>query len=233
MNIVDVNEKACQLCGYSKEEIIAGIFEFDNLKETLYSDNDTRLYGMRIEDAPQLIEWIFKHKKGHFFWAEVSLQRVVLGEEDYILASMRDVSERKVMEKVIRQHRDNLKIMVAERTQELEKANIKLVEQAQILELAHDYIILCGMDYKIIYWNRGSEVGYGWMASEAVGHVASSLLNTQYPLALEDIKDRLLTEGHWEGELTHTRKDGQATCGLQLPDAKQGQSWQPSNDSAY
>jgi len=121
---------------------------------------------------------------------------------------IRDITERILMEYELEKHRSNLQTLVTERTQELEKANIKLVQQAQLLELAHDYIMVSDMDSKIIYWNRGAESGYGWLADEAMGQVTHGLLKTQFPDSVEHLMDSLLTEGHWEGELTHTRKDG-------------------------
>jgi len=93
---------------------------------------------------------------------------------------------------------------------ELQKSNVKLTEQAQLLELACDYIMVRDMNSNIIYWNRGAEYGYGWLASEATGQMTRSLLKTQFPVSVsaEYIMDRLLNEGYWEGELTHTHKDG-------------------------
>jgi len=91
---------------------------------------------------------------------------------------------------------------------ELQKSNIKLVEQAQLLDLAHDYIMVSDLDNKIIYWNRGAESGYHLPVNEAIGQLKHSLLKTQFPISEEYIMDKLLTEGYWEGELNHTRKDG-------------------------
>jgi len=130
-------------------------------------------------------------------------------QKGYFMAIFNKITERKAMEHELEKHRNNLQTLVTERTQELEQASIKLAEQAQLLELAHDYIMVCDMNCKIIYWNQGAEAGYGWTASEASGQVALSLLNTQFPISAEDTRARLLSEGHWEGELTQTRKDGQ------------------------
>ncbi|HUI94229.1 MAG TPA: PAS domain-containing protein [Xanthobacteraceae bacterium] len=83
-----------------------------------------------------------------------------------------------------------------------------LREQAELLELTHDTVMVRDAGDTITYWNRGAERLYGWGREEAVGRAARELLRTQYPVALEDIKGVLLRDGHWEGELVNTRKDG-------------------------
>ncbi|MDR3563706.1 MAG: ATP-binding protein [Negativicutes bacterium] len=93
--------------------------------------------------------------------------------------------------------------------QELQLAGAKLTEQAELLDFAHDYILVRDLDSKIIYLNRAAESGYGWPASEAIGQETHSLLETQFPAAAKyDIMASLLTDGRWDGELIITRKDG-------------------------
>lgn len=147
---------------------------------------------------------------GELRYREVSASPVRAADGNIIgsVAVVRDITERIALEKELERHRDNLQTLVAERTEELEKLNARLAEQAQILELAHDCIIVSGPDGKITYWNQGAEAGYGWLAGEAKGQAVHRLLKTQFPISREYVLDSLLTEGHWDGELTHTRKDG-------------------------
>jgi len=95
----------------------------------------------------------------------------------------------------------DLERCVDERTQEIIRKN-------QILDLAHDFIIVSDLDGKIIYWNRGAELGYGWSQGEALGQKNHSLLKTDFPKSAEDIMDCLLVVGRWEGELVHISKEG-------------------------
>jgi len=83
-----------------------------------------------------------------------------------------------------------------------------LGEQAHVLDLVHDAIILRDMQGAIIFWNHGAEKLYGWTSDETLGKHANALLRTQFPQPLEAIEAEALRAGHWEGELVHTRRDG-------------------------
>lgn len=81
-------------------------------------------------------------------------------------------------------------------------------EQAELLDLTHDAIFVRGLDRRILYWNRGSEVLYGWQREEARREVSNDLLRTQFPIPLEEIEAMVSRNGCWEGELIQYRRDG-------------------------
>jgi PAS domain S-box-containing protein len=85
-----------------------------------------------------------------------------------------------------------------------------LREQANLLHLTHDAILVRDLKRVITYWNLGAEELYGWRADEAVGQVPYELLRTVFPKPLEEIEAEVVRTGRWEGELTQTRKDGTA-----------------------
>src|SRR4030042_2150367 len=64
------------------------------------------------------------------------------------------------------------------------------------------------MEERILFWNHGAEEMYGWNTSEALEKVALDILQTEFPVLLDEIKIDLIRMGHWEGELVHTRSDG-------------------------
>ena len=83
-----------------------------------------------------------------------------------------------------------------------------LQEQANLLGLTHDAVLVRDAKRNITYWNRGAEELYGWRADEAKGQVPYELLKTVFPKSLEEIEAEVMRTGRWEGELGQTRKDG-------------------------
>jgi PAS domain S-box-containing protein len=88
------------------------------------------------------------------------------------------------------------------------RAQQALQEQADLLNLTHDTIIVRDMNDVIRYWNRGATELYGWSGEEAIGTVSHHLRQPVFPAPLEDINAELLRTGRWEGELRHRRRDG-------------------------
>ena len=115
---------------------------------------------------------------------------------------------------VFKQHISKLAAVVRRVTREararleLEHARAHLTAQAELLDLATDSIILTDATGAITSWNRGSERIYGWTSEEAIGKNVHALLKTQSPRALEHLEQDLISQGHWEGELKQTSRDG-------------------------
>ena len=81
--------------------------------------------------------------------------------------------------------------------------------QAELLELAHDAVIVRDpVESRVTFWNREAEAIYGYSRQEALGAVTHELLATVFPEPRESVDDALARDGHWGGELRHTRKDG-------------------------
>jgi len=90
---------------------------------------------------------------------------------------------------------------------ERKQAAEEIAEQARLLDLSNDAIIVRGMDGRIRYWNQGAAELYGWTSAEAVGRVSHELLKTRFPAPLTGIEAELERTGQWTGELIHRTKD--------------------------
>jgi PAS domain S-box-containing protein len=91
---------------------------------------------------------------------------------------------------------------------ERRQAEERLAEQAALLDAAHEAIVVNDLDGTIIYWNRGAERTFGWLASEAVGKRHEQLLVPE-PGAYAAAQRLLRERGEWQGELSKRTKDGQ------------------------
>jgi PAS domain S-box-containing protein len=133
-----------------------------------------------------------------------------------------EIEERRIVQIALKRAHYDLEVRVKERTAELARANEQLrgeiaervrveqslKKQASLLELAHDAIIVRGLNDEILYWNSGAEETYGWPREEAIGKQASALLRSAYPTESSSPEKMTIRTGRWEGEITHTRRDG-------------------------
>jgi PAS domain S-box-containing protein len=88
------------------------------------------------------------------------------------------------------------------------QAEEKIREQAALLDLAQDAILVRDLDDRVLYWNKGAERLYGWTAAEALGRDAAELLYEGESIALKRARERVLERGHWAGELEQVTRDG-------------------------
>ena len=81
-----------------------------------------------------------------------------------------------------------------------------LRNQAELMNLAADALIVRELGGPIRFWNRGAEALYGWPAMEAIGQNLHRLLQTEgLPPEIETL---LAQRGCWEGELRQTTRSG-------------------------
>ena len=98
-------------------------------------------------------------------------------------------------------------LAIEDRTEELRTIE-DLRKQTELLQLAHDAILVRGVDGVILFWNLGARETYGWSPAEACGSISHQLLGTQFPEPFEQWQEKLFSRGSWEGELAHLTKDG-------------------------
>lgn len=135
--ILDVNQRTCELYGYSRAEILARDSGALSAGEPPY-DQATALERMRQAAAgtPQVFEWQARSKAGEVFPIEVGIRRAVLGGQARLLVTARDIRERKSAEAEIRALNAALEQRVIERTAELSAANHDLESFAY--SVSHD-----------------------------------------------------------------------------------------------
>ena len=84
----------------------------------------------------------------------------------------------------------------------------EIEQQAALINLTSDAIIVRHQGGRIRFWNHGAERMYGYSAAEAVGRSSHELLKTRFPESLAAIEQQLDYVGVWMGELEHQTRDG-------------------------
>jgi diguanylate cyclase (GGDEF)-like protein/PAS domain S-box-containing protein len=83
-----------------------------------------------------------------------------------------------------------------------------LTEQAALLDLAQDAIVVLDLRSRILFWNHGAEAMYGWLSEEVLGRNINELLKIEYAEPTENIEIKFLHRDFWEGEAMHHKRDG-------------------------
>jgi PAS domain S-box-containing protein len=144
------------------------------------------------------------------------------GEAQFVLAIIRDVTERKRAEEAVRQLNKDLENRVEERTSQLEATIAELESNQQelrhseeifrlLVEGVREYaIFMLGPDGRIVICNEGAERVQGYEVSEAVGEHFSVFYTEEdvdRGLPGEELRVAAI-EGRFEEEGWRIRKDG-------------------------
>ena len=177
--IVDANAAAVEYYGWKFDELTNMKISQINISEESVVRNN-----MKLVSELQKTTFEAEHRRADGSIRNVSVNSglVKITGKDYLHSIINDITDRKCDEAIIK-------------------------NQAELLNLAHDSIIVRDMDSKITYWNKGAAQRYGWSSEEVIGKVLHDLLKTIFPIELEEIVNELLHEGYWEGELIHATKD--------------------------
>jgi PAS domain S-box-containing protein len=181
-----MNPAAERIFGYAESEVLGRNVKV--LMPSPYSDeHDGYLSSYLRTGQPKVIgigrEVAGRRKDGTTFPMDLAVGEYSLGGTHHFAGIVRDITDRK-------------------------RAEASLREQAQLLDLAHDAVIVRGTDGVIAYWNSGAQELYGWAPGDAIGRMSHDLLQTRFPRPLAEIEAELAEQGRWEGTLRHVSKDG-------------------------
>ncbi|WP_346291374.1 hybrid sensor histidine kinase/response regulator [Sphaerothrix gracilis] len=92
---------------------------------------------------------------------------------------------------------------------ERKRAEQKIREQAALLDIATDAILVRDARNQILFWNKGAERLYGWTVEEALEKNSFDLLYDDMSTQAEEAQQKLVVENEWQGELQQITKTGQ------------------------
>jgi PAS domain S-box-containing protein len=101
--ILDVNDAAVEMFGYSREELVGHTFSglIPGIDQYTAAEAN-RLIRKAVDEGPQVFEWWGHKKNGARIWTEVGLRSWRDGGKDKVLAVVRDISERKRADEILK-----------------------------------------------------------------------------------------------------------------------------------
>lgn len=105
-------------------------------------------------------------------------------------------------------HQAELYQQVQTELRERQQAEQKIREQAALLDITTDAIVVRDLSNKILFWNKSAERLYGWKAEEALERDANELLFKETSPQLQAAQQTVIEQGEWQGELYKVAKSG-------------------------
>jgi PAS domain S-box-containing protein len=97
---------------------------------------------------------------------------------------------------------------LTERTRTLEQQSAATAEQAAFPDFPPPAATVSDMHGRILHWNHGAELLYGWLCSQALGRTRAEVLKTEFFEPIERIHATLRHHGRWQGESIQCKRDG-------------------------
>ena len=170
--VLQVNSQVEGLFGYTRDELIG------QSVEVLVPDRQRAQHHhhrKQFTDQPKIrrmgagLDLHGRRRDGSEFPVEISLSPVLTSNGLLVLSAIRDISDRKRIEEVLRRVHHELE---QRKNRQLWQYQSRL---ALIVDSSQDAIIGKNLDGVITHWNKGAEQIYGYKSEEAIGRSITML----------------------------------------------------------
>ncbi len=183
-NTTYVNKRMAEMLGYTETEMFGrSLFDFMDVFERAEAINK---FARRQQGVNEQHDFRFLRKDGSELWTIISTTAILDQNGKFIsaLGMLTDITERKRSEK-------------------------KIQEQAALLDIATDAIIVQNLDNEILFWNKSAERLYNWKAEEVLGQKIDNLLFPPNSSSMQTALKHLLDANEWQGDLNQITKNNQ------------------------
>ncbi len=179
-----VSDNVTAKLGYQPQELIENPRFWS---EHIHPDDAKQLFAIAthlFQHKHHILEYRFLHKDGTYRWMRDEMKLVYNQEGNLqeIVGAWYDITEKKRAEEQVR-------------------------EQAALIDIATDAILVQDFDNQILFWNKSAERLYGWKKHDALNKNASKLLYRE-TFQLEPVQKTLDNKGEWQGELHQVTQEG-------------------------
>ena len=180
---VYINPRMVHIFGYASAEEMAAC----GLQEMIFEEDLPLVREQirrRIDEQVEFTHYFFRgrRKDGFTIHVEVLGSRTEFNGKPAVLGMLLDVTERKL-------------------------AQDKIAEQARMLDLASDAIVVSDLADRVLYWNQSAQRIYGWTPQQAVGGLSQEMMHVSL-VEFKKAKDALLQDFNWHGEFIHRDRQG-------------------------
>jgi PAS domain S-box-containing protein len=187
--VVDVNTRACEAFGYTREqcvgmsvgELTAGAPPFTEADALGWIEQAKR-------DGSVSFEWLRRRQDGSLHWLEVCLKRAQIGGQMRVLAFAKDITGRKQANEALRASEEQYRA---------------------VFNASADALVLWNSRYERVDVNPAYERMYGYGRDEVISGVRSREIPESHRQQQAEIIARTLAGERFHGEIQTIRRNGE------------------------
>ncbi len=187
-NNLFVNEKICELFGYTKEEIEKDTARIFHCTDESFMQFGKQAFESVLRGVPVQLDYQFRRKDGSCFWGHISGD--LMQNQEEVLWTLVDMSTRKTLE-------------------------VQNFKKAQIIEQLQDGIITIDLEGNFTSWNQGAQRILGYSKEDVLGKSTEMVYLKEDIEKRKKNLQLLIEKGVFYSERKLRKKDGSIiTTGL-------------------